>query len=201
MSEPHPGGPGDPLGRQVQELLAQVARAVGALNRLAATLEEALARPPVHLQVERLDVQTLAFHLGDIDVEELQGELNIGITHSLRLQPPERGVAAQPEPPGGDRPVRQREQAQGEQKKGVAAPDGQRQEMRIQPTLRNSVVSRRLALMSPAPAPPSGPPPPEAPPASGAAPAPEPGGAPPHRVQVWPPPQSEGSRTDDKGTP
>jgi hypothetical protein len=82
----HPeGGPGLP---NVPELLRQLDEAVRTLDRLAAALEAMVARPPVQMQVEHLDVGTLAFHLGDIDVQELAGELNIGITHSLRLAPP-----------------------------------------------------------------------------------------------------------------
>lgn len=91
------GGPPD-----LDALLNELRLAVHALNELAASLREASLNPPVQMQVERLEVETLQFHLGDIDVQELQGEMNIGITHSLRVDSPK----AEPEPahkmsPGG----------------------------------------------------------------------------------------------------
>lgn len=288
MSEPRPSGLGDPrpqsrgsperqppggarrapgeltqLLPQVQELLGQVAQAVRALNRLVAALEETLARPPVHLQVERLEVQTLAFHLGDIDVEELQGELNIGITHSLRLEPPGRGSAEPQGPPGAAPPMHQGDrgghaaggnapggQAVGGQRPSGPMPGGQGWSGRC---LRNSVVSRRLAQMDPGstaapttyssesglaagptphadpdpnpnpnpsprsisdPGPTSKPNPnlntdldlapvPDSDPDPDPIPGPgrTPEGEPLRRVQVWPPPKSEGSATDDEATP
>lgn len=78
--------PGGPPG--LDAILHELRLAVRALNELAAALRDAVLHPPVQLQVERLEVETLEFHLGDIDVEQLQGELNIGITHSLRVNGP-----------------------------------------------------------------------------------------------------------------
>ncbi|WP_374713414.1 hypothetical protein [Symbiobacterium terraclitae] len=302
MREPGPGRPAEP-GRssdarlpgeivppQMRELLAQVAAAVRALNRLATALEESLARPPVHLQVERLEVQTLAFHLGDIDVEELQGELNIGITHSVRLQPPARGGDAEQGPPAADPPGgrgagggqaprgRVHDGFPGASAQGGPAPGGpgpaaqaqdgpasgeRAQGQPVRGTLRNSVVTRRRALMDPGapPARPGASPTAgpafrgqctsrdavESAPRSSATSTPEctpkpaasltpktssestpkstpestpkatpssvpdpirnsiaaldPGSEPLGRVQVWPPPMSEGSAADDEGTP
>jgi hypothetical protein len=71
-------------------LLAQFHQAVHALNELVSALRDVAKRPPVHMQVEKLELDTLEFHLGDIDVQELRGEMNIGITHSLKVAAPKR---------------------------------------------------------------------------------------------------------------
>lgn len=80
------GSPGGPPG--LEAILAELRLAVQALNQVVAALRDATLNPPVQMQVERLEVETLEFHLGDIDVEQLQGELNIGITHSLKVEGP-----------------------------------------------------------------------------------------------------------------
>lgn len=71
-----------------EELLRQLSEAVAALNALVTSLRDAAGRPPVTMQVERLEVESLEFHMGDIDVQELQGQLNIGITQSLKVEIP-----------------------------------------------------------------------------------------------------------------
>lgn len=73
----------------VEALLNELRLAVQALNELVTVLREVSLNPPVQMQVERLEVETLEFHLGDIDVQELQGEMNIGITHSLKVESPQ----------------------------------------------------------------------------------------------------------------
>lgn len=89
---------GGPPGAEA--LLNELRLAVQALNELVAALRETAQSPPVQMQVERLEVQTLQFRLGDIDVGELQGEMNIGITHSLKVESP----SAQPKPAPDTRP-------------------------------------------------------------------------------------------------
>lgn len=86
--EPLPGAP---------ELIAQLREAVQALNAAVSALREVALRPPVELHVERLEVETIEFRLGDIDVEELQGELNIGITQSLRPVLPAKPEEGRPQ--------------------------------------------------------------------------------------------------------
>lgn len=105
------GAPGGPPG--LDAILNELRLAVQALNELAAALRDAALSPPVQMQVERLEVETLEFHLGDIDVEQLEGELNIGITHSLKVEGPkaEPNEGSTPQPgeahrmkPGGPGP-------------------------------------------------------------------------------------------------
>jgi len=153
----------------MERLAAQLDRTLQALSRLVLVLEELAARPPVHLHAERLEVQTLAFHLGDIDVEQLEGQLNIGITHSLNLQPPSPRGEAEPERPPGfhaalpaktghhaqaggvrdDPPDQPGSAKPGPQQPGLAQRDpgrsGPAEEGRARRALRNSVVSRWLA--------------------------------------------------------
>ncbi|MEW8978176.1 MAG: hypothetical protein AB2385_07200 [Symbiobacterium sp.] len=167
----HPeGGPGLP---NVPELLRQLDEAVRTLDRLAAALEAMVARPPVQMQVEHLDVGTLAFHLGDIDVQELAGELNIGITHSLRLAPPtprnggggggegrEGTSAAQAAPTSGGRASGEEGQSRRQSRKEAPAAHRERQGGKAVPAQGGS--SRAKALGTPGaeggvkPAPPPG---------------------------------------------
>jgi len=118
------GSSGGPPG--LDALLNELRLAVQALNELAAALRKASLNPPVQMQVEHLEVQTLQFHLGDIDVQELQGEMNIGITHSLKVESPK----SQPEPAHKMKP--------GEPK---------------MPTLPNSVITRWIEQGGPPQAP------------------------------------------------
>lgn len=43
------------------------------------------ARSPVHLDVERLEVERLDFRVENIGVEELSGEMNIGLTSMFKV--------------------------------------------------------------------------------------------------------------------
>lgn len=240
MRADRPQHPGDP-GRSpaVEQLAAQLDRVIQALGRLVLVLEELTARPPVHLQVERLGVQTLAFHLGDIDVEQLEGQLNIGITHSLTLESgPSPGEDEPVRPPGAPRarpfevdparPAPFGAGTPGRRAAGESAPDGRAggkpgpgddDSGRPPRALRNSVVSRWLAQPGQgAPARsgrPAGDRPEQAGPACETAPAgthPEAAGpadagpaaadgSSPPRIQIWPPPDAEGSETDGEGQP
>lgn len=90
-------------------LPAQVAKLQSEVLELRATVAAILAaawRPPVHLQVERLHADSLTFQLGDVEVESISGQLNIGINLHAGGAPvgidPERATD-QPERPAGGR--------------------------------------------------------------------------------------------------
>lgn len=188
MGTDRPRRPGDP-GKlpALDELAAQLGRTVQVLARLVRALEEMAARPPVHLQVERLEVQTLAFHLGDIDVEQLEGQLNIGITHSLTLGPgPSPGAPEAPRPPEVDpaRPLEIDPARPSETGGGQDPPEGARPGAGPAARgLRNSVVSRWRARAE----------------QGGGTQEPKP--PPPPRIQIWPPPDREGSERHEDEQP
>lgn len=64
------------LVQQVHEL----GKVVAQLTELTRNLARAVSHAPVHLEVEHLQIERVEFNLEGIDVEELGGELNIGIT-------------------------------------------------------------------------------------------------------------------------
>lgn len=142
----------------VAELLEQLSEAVRTLGALAAVIRAVALRPPVELHVERLEVENLEFRLGDIDVEELQGELNIGITQSLRQAPPAN--------PTGERPPAPRAPSSGPSARSAGPPVGS-----AGPPAGST-------------GPPAG---------SNGPPAGSTGPPAPKRVQLWPPPETEGS--------
>lgn len=206
MCAERPQGPADRgWPRTAGDLPGQLDRAIRALERIAAALEALAAREPVCLQVERLEVETLAFHLGDIDVEELQGQLSIGITQSLNLEPPGAPADTGDGRPAGAFPVTGA--APGPEPEGGPTPSGQgpAEAAKGPPrALRHSVVSRWLARADVRPprhaeAHGSGP--------EGAA-SPKPVTTPDGqteaaepRVQIWPPPGAERSETEDEAQP
>lgn len=76
------------LAEQMQE----IRRAMEQLAGVTRLLAEAMRRAPVHLDVEHLQIERVEFNVDGIDVGELGGELNIGITamQKARSAEPER---------------------------------------------------------------------------------------------------------------
>lgn len=69
-------GPADDadLARQVAQLRLSVLQLQQIVGRI-------IRHPPVELHVEHMAVEHLAFNVAGIDVEELSGQLNLGLTH------------------------------------------------------------------------------------------------------------------------
>lgn len=97
---------------ELQSRLEAVSRQLGQLQLAVLALLELARRPSVTLQVEHLDVDRLEFHIDSIDVNELSGQLNIGMT-AMNRGPGQggQGPGAQgpgqgpPGPPGAPRQI------------------------------------------------------------------------------------------------
>ncbi|HWI66692.1 MAG TPA: hypothetical protein VNT75_33175 [Symbiobacteriaceae bacterium] len=83
--------------------LAELRRAVAGLTEAVRELAQG-AHPPVHVSVGQMEVERLAFFVPSIDVEEISGALNIGITHLIGPGPGDGKPAAEvhPEAPPPD---------------------------------------------------------------------------------------------------
>lgn len=68
------------LARRVAELQATLDQIQEAMQRSS----QIMRHPPVHLNMERLEVQQLVFHFDTIHVDDLGGELNIGFTQMFK---------------------------------------------------------------------------------------------------------------------
>lgn len=68
----------------VQAQLERMALMIGQLQLAVLALIDLAGRPAVQLQVEHLAVDRLAFEIGSIDVDQLSGEMNIGLTTIAR---------------------------------------------------------------------------------------------------------------------
>lgn len=71
-------------GHDVQAQLERMALMMGQLQLAVLALIDLAGRPAVHLQVEHLEVDRLAFEIGSIDIDQLNGEMNIGLTAIAR---------------------------------------------------------------------------------------------------------------------
>ncbi|MFZ5622752.1 MAG: hypothetical protein ACOY5W_17175 [Pseudomonadota bacterium] len=99
------------MDRERQALIAlmlEMREAMVALTSLLRTLEQQVQRPPVQMDVSHLEVERLEFHLDSIDVQDLQGELHLGISQQVRLEnaapaPPEEKEVAQRDGPQPER--------------------------------------------------------------------------------------------------
>ncbi|MFZ5825306.1 MAG: hypothetical protein ACOY94_13405 [Bacillota bacterium] len=82
-------------------LMQELRQALGALTSLLRRLEQQAQRPPVQLDVAHLEVERLEFHLDSIDIDDLQGELHLGICQQVKLEGPvplEGGAPSPAEP-------------------------------------------------------------------------------------------------------
>lgn len=79
--------------------LASVRQAVDELRQVVDTLQRTLSQTPVQVTVEHLQVEHLEFRIDSIDVDDLSGELNIGLTNSLKAGSPRQEQAQMTEPP------------------------------------------------------------------------------------------------------
>ncbi len=77
------------LADEVQEIRS----ALQQLSEVTRLLSEAIRRAPIHMDVQHLQIERVEFHLDGIDVQELGGQLNIGITAMHKGQPVEAGAA------------------------------------------------------------------------------------------------------------
>lgn len=139
---PMVGGEGSPLARADLEGLAkqvlEMRQAIEQLQVAMQSMYRAGHRAPVHMEVEHLEVERLEFNIDSIDVDELGGELNIGLTSMFK--------------PGG--PKGGKEQKNGKEPKiGHCQPGGMngQREQKARGALPGSVVSRWLQGGTPAP--------------------------------------------------
>lgn len=70
------------LAEQLQEMRLAMEQLAGVTRLLA----NAVRRAPVHLDVEHLQIERVEFNLDGIEVGELGGELNIGITAMQKVR-------------------------------------------------------------------------------------------------------------------
>lgn len=90
MAEPNQAS----LAGEVAELRKAVAELSEAVRHLAQA-----APPPVRVSVGEMEVERLAFFVPSIDVEQISGALNIGITHLIKpADQGEQPTAKQPPP-------------------------------------------------------------------------------------------------------
>lgn len=86
---------------EVQSRLAAIEQTLQEFQQLAWALLVLASRSPVYLDVDHMDVERLDFHVGQVDVGELSGEMNIGLTSILKPSPagPQGGGARPPTHP------------------------------------------------------------------------------------------------------
>jgi hypothetical protein len=77
------------------DLDGQVAQICRAVTQLQGIVGQLISRPPVRMTVQHMDVAHLAFNVAGIDVEELSGQLNLGLTHLFQV---DAGAREQPGP-------------------------------------------------------------------------------------------------------
>lgn len=82
--------------QDVPETAAQIEQVRQAVLQLQRIVGYLAARPPVHMSVAHMAVEHLAFNVAGIDVEELSGQLNLGMTHLLQVARPAEGSTAEP---------------------------------------------------------------------------------------------------------
>lgn len=85
------------------------------VNELQRLIYELNGRLPIYVQVEKVEVQHLEFRFDAIEVDELSGQLNVGLNHVARLTTGQPGAEAEPEP-------EQREETPGHRLAGSTLP-------------------------------------------------------------------------------